>query len=151
MTDYSKWDDMAREEERAEQLEKERKRHENREKYYRDQEERKVKYMKEQEAKKVSADTTNTRQPEGTTRLHVTCYMLLHADLYTLSCVSLVAHPPSSYVCAFFSPRLAVIPMVTAQVTLMAATHTVIPVTLSPSSNRFVDRHVAVAMPMLKR
>lgn len=75
MTDYSKWDDMAREEERAEQLEKERKRHENREKYYRDQEERKVKYMKEQEAKKVSHDTANKRQPE---RNHTPARYMLH-------------------------------------------------------------------------
>jgi cation transport ATPase len=51
MTDYSRWEALAREEELEEQREKERKRAANREKYYKEQEERKVKHQQEQEAK----------------------------------------------------------------------------------------------------
>lgn len=55
MADYSKWDQLAREEEAAEKAEKEAKRNANRESYYKSQEEKKAKWDKEQAAKGAAA------------------------------------------------------------------------------------------------
>jgi len=55
MADYSKWDQLAREEEAAERREREAKRADNRARYFKEQEEKKLKYHQEQEAKKKAA------------------------------------------------------------------------------------------------
>lgn len=52
MADYSKWDQLARDEEEEEKREKERKREENKARYFKQQEEKQKKYKAEQEAKK---------------------------------------------------------------------------------------------------
>ena len=51
MADYSKWDQMARDEDAAEQRAKELKRAQNRNNYFKEQEEKKIKYMQEQKEK----------------------------------------------------------------------------------------------------
>lgn len=52
MTDYSKWDALAREEDAEEAREKAARREANKARYMREQEERRQKYLQEQEAKK---------------------------------------------------------------------------------------------------